>query len=152
MKVIDLVKTIHIQAELTAVYAHLADIDNHPGLQPLVVETREIDRGIDDKAHVVIRFFSIEQFRFLGLFTYHNKIRVTMIQIPEENLIIHEVDSFPNIRLVSQTRFQPEGAGTAVTETIHISTPNLVAGYVQKTASSAHDTLMQNLKARLEAS
>lgn len=152
MKSITFSKTIHIQAEATAVYAHLANIANHPGLQPLVVETQEIQRGLDGKGHTVIDFFSIELFRFLGIFAYRNKIRVKMIQIPEENLIIHEVNSFPNIRLVSRTTFQAEEGGTAVTETIHINTPNLVANFVQKTADSAHDTLLKNLKRRLETS
>ena len=151
MKSINLSKEIHIQAEATAVYAHLANIANHPGLQPLVVETREIERGMDTEGHNVIDFFSIELFRFLGVISYRNKIRVKMIQIPEESRIIHEVKSFPNIRLVSHTTFQADEAGTAVRETIHIDTPNLVAGFVRKTADSAHDALLRNLKARLEA-
>lgn len=152
MKAIQIKKTIHIAAETTAVYAHLADITNHPGLQPLVVETQELGRGVDEAGHTVVHFFSIEQFRFLGFLPYRNKIRVKMVQAPEENLIIHEVDSFPNIRLISQTHFEPEeGGGTAVSETLHIDTPNLLAGFVQKTADAAHEALLQNLKARLEA-
>ncbi|MBE2223872.1 MAG: SRPBCC family protein [Anaerolineae bacterium] len=150
MKQIELVKSIHIEAEATAVYSHLADISNHPGLQPLVVETREIERTVADDGQTVIHFFSVEQFHFLGFIPYQNKIRVKMTQIPEEHLLIQAVDSFPNITLISRTTFQPDATGTAVTETIHISTPNFVAGYVQKTADAAHDVLMQNLKTRLE--
>ena len=152
MKSITISKTIHIQAEATAVYAHLANIANHPKLQPLVVETQEIDRRINDDGHTVIDFFSIELFRFLGIFSYHNKTRVKMTQLPEDNLIIHEVASFPNIRLVSRTVFEADERGTAVRETININTPNLVANFVQKTADSAHDTLLKNLKMRLETS
>ena len=152
MKAIRIKKTICIQADVTAVYAHLADITNHPGLQPLVVETQELGRSVDEAGHTVVHFFSIEQFRFLGFLPYRNKIRVKMVQVPEENLIIHEVESFPNIRLISQTRFEPkEGGGTAVSETLDIDTPNLLAGIVQKTADAAHEALLQNLKTRLEA-
>jgi hypothetical protein len=152
MKTIDITKSIYIQAEPTAFYAHLSDIGNHPGLQPLVIETREIGREIDEAGHTIIHFYSVEALRLLGFIPYHNKIRVKMIQIPEENLIIHEVESFPNIQLVSRTLFQADAGGTAVTETLHITTPNLVANYVQKTAVAAHETLMHNLKARLESS
>lgn len=152
MKSINLSKTIHIQAAATAVYNHLANITNHPGLQPLIVAAQEIDRHVDDQGHTVIHFYSIEKFSFLGFIPYHNKIRVKMTQIPEEHCLIQEVDSFPNIRLVSRTIFQADHQGTTVTETLHIDTPNLVAGFVQKTADSAHDTLLQTLKARLEAS
>ena len=152
MKAIRIKKAIRVQAETTTVYAHLADITNHPGLQPLVVETQELGRSVDEAGHTVVHFFSIEQFRFLGFLPYRNKIRVKMVQVPEENLIIHEVESFPNIRLISQTRFEPkEGGGTAVSETLDIDTPNLLAGIVQKTADTAHEALLQNLKARLEA-
>lgn len=151
MKSITFSKSIHIQAEITAVYAHLATIANHPGLQPLVVETQEIARGVDDAGHTVIDFFSVELFRFLGVFSYRNKIRVKMTQLPAENLLIQEVASFPSIRLVSRTVFEADEGGTAVTETIHIDIPNLVANFVQKTADSAHDALLQNLKMRLEA-
>lgn len=150
MKSITFSKTIHIQAEATAVYNHLANIANHPGLQPLIVGAQEIARGVDEAGHTVIDFYSVELFRFLGIFSYRNKIRVKMTQLPEENLLIQEVDSFPNIYLVSRTVFAADERGTAVTETIHIDTPNLVANFVQKTADSAHEVLLQNLKARLE--
>ena len=150
MKSINITKTIHIQAEATAVFAHLANIANHPGLQPLIVETQEIERGINDDGRTVIHFYSIEQFRFWGVFPYRNKIRVKMTQIPADNLIIHEVDSFPHIHLVSRTVFQANKGGTAVSETLHITTPNLVARFVQRMAESAHETLLQNLKARLD--
>lgn len=151
MKSIRFQKTIQIEAEATAVYNHLANIANHPGLQPLVVETQEIGRGVDADGHVTIDFYSVELFRFLGILPYRNKIRVQMTQVPEKNILIQEVDSFPNIRLVSRTVFEAVGEGTAVTETIDIESPNWVANFVAKTADSAHDALLQNLKTRLEA-
>lgn len=151
MKQIEIVKAIFVQADPEAMFAHLADIKNHPGLQPLVVETQEIERTVDENKHTIVDFFSVELFRFLGLISYRNKIRVKMIQVPEENLIIHEVESFPNITLISHTTFEPENGGTAVAETIQITTPNIVAGYVEKTADAAHDSLMQNLKTRMES-
>lgn len=150
MKKISFQKTVQIEAAATAVYNHLANIANHPGLQPLVVETQEIARGADADGHVTIDFYSVELFRFLGILPYRNKIRVRMTQVPEKNLLIQEVDSFPNIRLVSRTVFEAVVEGTAVTETIEIDSPNLVANFVAKTADSAHETLLQNLKARLE--
>lgn len=152
MKSIQIVKTIHIAAAPTAVYNHLAHIANHPGLQPLVVETQEIRREVDAAGHTVIHFYSVELFRFLGVISYRNKIRVKMTQRLDEKLLVQEVDSFPNIYLVSRTEFLAEGSGTAVRETIDIDTPNFVAGFVQKTADSAHETLLRTLKTRLEAS
>lgn len=151
MKSIRIEKGIFIEAAATAVYAHLANIANHPGLQPLVVATQEIERGVDAAGHTVIHFFAIEQFRFWGILPYRNKIRVKMVQIPEEMLIIHEVYSFPNIHLVSRTWFkEAAGGGTAVSETLHITTPRFVAGFVEKTAVAAHEALLQNLKTRLQ--
>lgn len=151
MRKISFQKTIQIAADVTAVYNHLAHIANHPGLQPLVVEAQEIARGIDPDGHTTIDFYSVELFRFLGILPYRNKIRVQMTQLPEENLLIQSVDSFPNIRLVSRTVFEAVAGGTAVTETVEIESPNLVANFVAKTADSAHETLLQNLKTRLEA-
>ena len=87
MKTIDITKSIHIQAEPTAVFAHLSDIGNHPGLQPLVIKTSEISREVDEEGHTVIYFYSVEALRLLGFIPYHNKIRVKMIQVPEENLM-----------------------------------------------------------------
>ena len=151
MKSINFKKTIQIGATATAVYEHLANIQNHPGLQPLVVATEEIARRVDEAGHTVVEFYAVELFRFLGIVPYRNKIRVTMTQLPAENLLIQAVDSFPNIRLVSRTVFVEVADGTAVTETIDIESPNLVANFVAKTADAAHETLLQNLKARLEA-
>ena len=144
--------TVSIQIKTTprTAYDHLANLDNHPGLQPLIVEAKEMERGEDGQGHQTKRFYSVEQFRFLGLIPYKNKIEVLMTMFPEQDMLVQEVDSFPNIYLRSETRFELVDGGTAVTETVAIDSPALLMGYVRKTAVSAHETMMKNLKTRLE--
>ena len=150
MKNIEFTVSVHIKTSPQTAYEHLANLDNHPGLQPLVVATEALERGQDAQGHQTKRFYSIEQFHFLGFIPYKNKIKVLMTLLPEANTIVQEVDSFPNIYLRSETCFAAADGGTTVTETVIIDCPDLLLGYVRKTAVSAHEVLMQNLKARLE--
>lgn len=150
MKHTEFTVSVHINTTPQAAYAHLANLDNHPGLQPLVIATEELERGEDAQGYQTKCFYSIEQFRFLGFIPYKNKIKVLMTLFPEANTIVHEVNSFPNIYLRSETRFAEVEGGTAVSETVAIDCPDLLMGYVRKTAVSAHEVLMQNLKTRLE--
>jgi hypothetical protein len=143
-------KIIHIQASPQKLFAFLSEPRSAIGLQPLVVEVIEHERGVDEQGRPFRRYQAAEQFRFFGFIPYVNRINVVMTLAVENEKITHEVHSPGAVYLHSTYTLQPMNEGTVVVENVVIESPRFLAGYVVRTASQAHDQLMENLKRVME--
>ena len=114
-----------VAAPPSVVYAHLIEPRSYIGLSPLVVEVRDV-HGTD--------YVAVERFR-LGPVHWDNPIRVAMRGIPDRQ-VLSTVASPGNVALIATTDLLPDGAGTAVTESIEITAPwflrSFAAGQARK--------------------
>ena len=149
MKQIHFKNSITVDASPHDVFEHMIVLANQVGLQPLIIGVQEISRGSDAQGQPIVDFYLVELIRLFKVIPYHNRIRVQMTTTTDKQ-IHYVVKSFPRVRLWSVFEFVAEGSGTAVHETVTITTPNFVARFVEETAVAAHKTLLQNLKRRLE--
>lgn len=129
-----------IDAPPAKVLAAVADPVVFAHLNPLVVKV-EIDRRQPGYYTVTDRFGR-------GRLSIKPRYRAWMVVV--EDGIDSAAWSFPRIRLRSQWRFLPHDDGTLARETVDITMPSPVASYVLRTARSAHQELLQRLKAHVE--
>ena len=141
---------IDIARPISVVYDHLAQPQNFLGLQPLLIEMSPITATVEN-GWPVRSYETVEAFRVGGRVVYRNRIRVkmTLPRPPEQiDTIVH---SPGGVTLTVQYLFTSEKDGTRLTEIMEIHTPRLLAGFVVQQATQAQNTVMQRLKARLEA-
>ncbi|WP_067174003.1 SRPBCC family protein [Microtetraspora niveoalba] len=118
-----LTNTFRVDAAPEAVFEHLTTPESYIGLSPLVVAVRDVDRSEPG----VIRYTSIERFRFLGVFTHDNPIKVTLLT---EGLSVRgDVTSPGNVRLVYRFDLAPDGSGTRVEDLLEITAPWYLAAF-----------------------
>jgi hypothetical protein len=140
-----------VAAPAETVYAHLADPASYVGLSPLVVEVSGVEHSTDAEGHAVVRYQSVERFRFLGVIRYDNRIRVTMTLTQPQRQIISDVDSPMQVRLRFVFDLQPENGGTQVRETVTAQMPSPLRGFVVSEAQRVQRARAEILKTRLEA-
>jgi len=141
---------IDIARPISIVYDHLAQPQNFLGLQPLLIEMSPITATVEN-GWPVRSYETVEAFRVGGRVVYRNRIRVkmTLPRPPEQiDTIVH---SPGGVTLTVQYLFTSEKDGMRLTEIMEIHTPRLLAGFVVQQATQAQNTVMQRLKARLEA-
>ncbi|GLX08911.1 SRPBCC family protein [Microbispora sp. NBRC 16548] len=117
-----LTNTFHVDAAPEKVFEHLTTPESYIGLSPLVVAVRDVDRSEPG----VVRYTSIERFRFLGL-KYDNPIAVTLLT---EGLSVRgQVRSPGGVRMGYRFDLSPEAGGTRVDDRLDLSAPWLVMGF-----------------------
>lgn len=117
-----LVNTFHVDAAPEKVFAHLTTPESYVGLSPLVVAVRDVDRSEPG----VVRYTSVERFRFLGL-KYDNPIAVTLLT---EGLSVRgQVRSPGGVRLGYRFDLSPEGPGTRVADRLDVSAAWFLLGF-----------------------
>ncbi|SEM26910.1 SRPBCC family protein [Streptacidiphilus jiangxiensis] len=118
----ELTRTYEVPAEPAAVLAHLVEPDNYVGLSPLLVAVRDVRRE-DEVTHYV----AVERFRFLGLVTHDNHIRVTLRSepggLPEEATVHGDVVSPGGVRMSYSFAIHAHDNGSRVVDTLHLSAP-----------------------------
>ncbi|MFC7639804.1 hypothetical protein ACFQX6_01145 [Streptosporangium lutulentum] len=72
MKSVEFSTTTTLSAAAEEVFEHLADPNNHVGLSPLLVEVRDIRRGLAE-----VRFTAVERFT-MGPLRRDNVVEVTL--------------------------------------------------------------------------
>lgn len=141
---------ININAPIEVVYEHLNDPHHYVGLQPLLTHVDAVKFGEQDGCKTV-SYETVEAFRWQGIVLYRNRIRVQTIftRPPEQlNTVIY---SFPNITLNVEYIFTPKGNGVLINETMQVHTYAWLAKFVTNEATRVQNTLLANLKSRLEA-
>lgn len=117
-----LTNTFHVDAAPEKVFEHLTTPESYIGLSPLVVAVRDVDRSEPG----VVRYTSIERFRFLGL-KYDNPIAVTLLT---EGLSVRgQVRSPGGVRMGYRFDLSPEAGGTRMDDRLDLSAPWLVMGF-----------------------
>ncbi|KAB8184102.1 SRPBCC family protein [Microbispora catharanthi] len=117
-----LTNTFHVDAAPEKVFEHLTTPESYIGLSPLVVAVRDVDRSEPG----VVRYTSIERFRFVGL-KYDNPIAVTLLT---EGLSVRgQVRSPGGVRMGYRFDLSPEAGGTRVDDRLDLSAPWLVMGF-----------------------
>lgn len=117
-----LTNTFHVNAAPEKVFGHLTTPESYIGLSPLVVAVRDVDTSEPG----VVRYTSIERFRFLGL-KYDNPIAVTLLT---EGLSVRgQVRSPGGVRMGYRFDLSPEAGGTRVDDRLDLSAPWLVLGF-----------------------
>ncbi|MEU6428446.1 SRPBCC family protein [Microbispora sp. NPDC046973] len=117
-----LTNTFHVDAAPEKVFEHLTTPESYIGLSPLVVAVRDVDRSEPG----MVRYTSVERFRFLGL-KYDNPIAVTLLT---EGLSVRgQVDSPGGVRMGYRFDLSPEAGGTRVDDRLDLSAPWLVMGF-----------------------
>lgn len=140
---------IYINVPAQTAYEHLSDPHNFVGLQPLLTHVDAVKFGEEDGKRKAY-YETVEAFRWKGIVLYRNRIRVQMVfTIPSKQIdtIVH---SFPNITLNVQYIFTPKDKGVIIKETMQVHTHAWLAKFVTGEATRAQNTLLQNLKNRLE--
>jgi len=140
----------HVNAPIERIYAHLAEPASYVGLSPLVVAVEDIEHSSDEQGRAVMRYLSIERFRFLGFIRYDNRIRVTTTLTQPNQQLVSNVDSPLWVKVRFVFDLQPEGSGTWIHETVTAQMPGLLRGFVIQEAKSVQQTRAQILKQRLE--
>lgn len=144
-------KSIIIAAPPDAVYAEISDPNNLLGLQPLVVQISPISRSQDSEGNTVLSYQSVELFRFAGVLSYRNPIRVQSTLYPKQFGMKSIVKSRPNVELEFVYRLTSVEQGTRLDLAVNFTAPSLVRDFVLSQLNAAQDAVMLNLKARLEA-
>ena len=142
--------TIVIDRPMADVYDHLADPHSFLGLQPLLIEMSPV-RESTEHDRVVREYETVEAFRLRGRIVYRNRIRVRSTLTAPPARLDTRVHSPGGVTLNVEYHFAAEGAGTRLTEIMHLEMPALVAGFVVSQATQAQRAVLARLKARLES-
>lgn len=144
-------KRIFIQTTPQAAYNELSNPVNYLGLQPLLTSVDNVQHHTDEDGQTVYTYSAVEAFRFLGLIPYNNRIHARMTLTRPNEEIQTEVDSPGGVRLYGRFVFEPQDGGVLVRDIIRIQMVWFLRWYVVSQAEAAQETLLTNLKYRLEA-
>ncbi|GAA0398758.1 hypothetical protein GCM10009530_58060 [Microbispora corallina] len=140
-----LTHAFHVDAVPDKVFDHLTTPENYIGLSPLVVAVRDVDRSEPG----VIRYTAVERFRFLGVVTHDNPIRVAL---HTDGLAVHgEVRSPGGVRMAYRFELSPDGSGTRVDDRLELSAPWFLVGYAAGQARKVQLARARILAERLAA-
>lgn len=139
-------RAIAIEAPLERVFAELAEPARFLGLQPLLTEVREIAAAPGVRA-----FEAVERVPLLGPIAAKNRLRVELTARPDAQRIDFATRAPLGIRLEGAFALAANGATTCVTESVALRCPVLLRRFVLREAIRAQESLLANLKRRIEA-
>ncbi|GII52244.1 hypothetical protein Pth03_06330 [Planotetraspora thailandica] len=138
-----LIDEFHVDAAPEKVFEHLTTPENYIGLSPLVVAVSDVDRSEPR----VVRYTAVERFRFLGVFSYDNSIKVAL---HTDGLSVHgQVKSPGNVRMAYRFDLAPDGTGTRVTDRLDMTAPWFLIGFAAGQARKVQLARAEILAARL---
>ena len=138
---------MEVTAPLARVFAELCEPERFLGLQPLLVEVREVPAAPGARA-----FDALERVRALGLPLW-SRLRVELRAEEKARRVAFATRAALGIRLTGAFELAALAAGrTAVRETVSVRCPRLLRPFVVAQARGAQRALLENLKQRLEAS
>jgi len=141
-------KQIAIRAGCEQVYAELASPARHIGLQPLLVEVEERADAASEASQL---FVAVEAVPLALGCTIRNRIEVRLERTRPGEIVEFEARSRPGVRVRSRFTLSSEGGHTRVHESVRIGVPRLLRAFVGARAEAAQESLLRNLKRRLEA-
>ncbi len=131
--------TFRVLASPATVYQHLADPYNYVGLSPLLVEVRDVVPDTDDQGRPRVAYVAVERFRFARVLHHDNLIKVTLTQTHTNQELVSDVRSPGGVRLTARVTVTGDAGGTGadatvVTETVRVTFPALLRGFVTSQA------------------
>jgi hypothetical protein len=116
----------------------------------LLVSVTDIHWNTNPQNQRLVRYKSVELFRFLELISYRNPLDVVMTLTHPDQQIVSDVQTGMNVtvRFVFDLQAQPDG--TSVTETITAHVPALISTFVINQAKSVQQNRAKVLKERME--
>ncbi|GAA1414780.1 SRPBCC family protein [Catellatospora coxensis] len=130
MAVAHLVHSWRVDSPPDTVFAHLTEPRHYIGLSPLLVEVRDVRRGLDEQGEPVTDYVAVERFRFLKVLRWDNLIRVRMRVLEQGAALRQSVVSPGGVRLEWTVRLTPQGDGTAVDDQMEITMAAAMRGFV----------------------
>lgn len=137
-----------IAATPTAVFEHLSEPNNYIGLSPLVVEVRDVHTR-DGVTH----YTAVERFRFLGFLKYDNAIKVTLAGETSDAAVRNIgglVVSPGAVTMEYGYEITPDGAGSAIVDTLDLRAPFGLVRFAASRARSVQLSRARILAERLE--
>jgi hypothetical protein len=131
-----------VPAPVTAVFAHLADPYNYPGLSPLTVAVRDV-RPVDDTAGPTLDYLAIERFRLLRVLSWDRPISVRLNHSEPTGTITQHVVSPGKVLLTSTLHISAvdnaigDGQVSQLDEHLSITMPGALRGFVTRQARAA---------------
>lgn len=142
--------TCFIDAPPQALYEFLSAPESYRELQPFVIGVQDIVYGTDAEGRATRSSVTIERFQFLRVFHFDNPIRVQMTLTQPNEVLENAVQARAGTSLLFVTRFEPEGSGTRLSETVTLQASRLLKGYIVKQATFAQHARFMALKTRFE--
>ena len=145
MAICHFAREIAIAAPRDRVFAELAEPARFLGLQPLLAEVREVPAAAGVRA-----FEAVERVPLLGRIAMRNRLRVELTPLPAQDSIRFATRAPLGIWLVGAFDLHAEGPATRVRESVQLHCPLVLRRFVAREAIRAQETLLANLKRRLE--
>ena len=140
-------KCITICSTADANYAELSDPKRQVGLQPLLVETEELEATAPASSR---RFIAVEAVPVTLGWTLRNRIEVRIDLTRPGEVVEFHARSFPGVRVTSRYTLTPDGDRTTVHGCVRVEMSRLLRSFVTTRADAAHGEPLRNLKRRLE--
>lgn len=134
---------VAVDAAPLEVLDHLADPHSYVGLSPLVVRVDVL--GTDDTG---TDYVAVERFG-RGVLHWDNRIRVRLVADREHLTLRSAVRSPGRVTLDVDVDLMPAGTGTLVRETIRLSSPRLLTGFVRGQARAVQVHRLAELARRM---
>jgi hypothetical protein len=141
-----------IHAPASKIYEHLAEPTNYAGLSPLVGKISDVVWDVNKQHQRIVRYKTVETFRFLGFITYPNPLNVVMTLAHPNQQIISDVHSGMNITVRFVFDLQEQANGTTMNETIIANSPALLSSFVVSQAKAVQQHRSKVLRQRMENS
>jgi carbon monoxide dehydrogenase subunit G len=135
--------TEEIPAPPSEVRDFYVDLDNIKRVHPLVVAVRATDR--QQTADGYTQSYRVQDRIPLG--PWHLRISyVARLHVPHTGDVTAEAHQFPRVRLRTRVSFEPVGAGTRITEHMHIDAPRVLAAMTSREAVKAHTAMLAGVR------
>ena len=96
-------------------------------------------------------FEAIERVPILGPIAIRNRLHVEVTPLAVEQRVKTTARAPLGIRVEAEFALTVDGAATVVRESVAVTCPRWLQGFVRNTAIAAHEALLANLARRLEA-
>jgi hypothetical protein len=137
-------KEIFIQSDARTVIDVLADYSQHHKIHPLIVK---VERAKNEPSGVK-RYFITDSLQW-GPFKFKIKYQADIIAVTGDTI---HTEAHPSLgtSVTNVTRITSKENGVTLHETITISAPNILFGYIFKQAEAAHTDMLQRIKEFVE--
>jgi len=137
-------KEIFIQSDARTVIDVLADYSQHHKIHPLIVK---VERAKNEPSGVK-RYFITDSLQW-GPFKFKIKYQADIIAVTGDTI---HTEAHPSLgtSVTNVTRITSKENGVTLHETITISAPDILFGYIFKQAEAAHTDMLQRIKEFVE--